>query len=480
MLLKIPLSGAVLGVIIAQVDAKNSKCFSTNTVGEDNYKACCPEQWTSGRGDIDGTMFNYTCGTYAIKTETCLGENVSTAKECAQAIAADPKWNSGFWESDPTDCCVFESITPSRIKDGPPGYLFIQKTRDAVETPDPAVECKDPVEAAKGDAKSKCEIEKNQLVQEGELVREKERVDCQVGKDKSIAAAKSECDSAHENLRTEAKTQLEKAQAQYDTEKNELREKCQNDKEAAAAAAKNQCNADKNELGEKCQSDKETAIAVAVALAKDQCDTDKNQLDEKCQSDKDAAAAAAKDQCNADKNELGEKCQSDKGAAVAAAKNQCDTDKNKLDEKYQSDKEIAIAAAVALAKDQCDTDKNQLRKEGVDNLQQRESQCEARISALEKANGSVDEASKQCETDKSKLLQETTDVKKTCDADKAALLGQIKELEKKVSTGGSKDGETNKDLSTSAQDPNCQYRTNMCDACGHDTFTVNGLEWKKK
>ncbi|KAM0127190.1 hypothetical protein ACHAO1_009672 [Botrytis cinerea] len=404
MLLKSPLRGALLGVIINQVDAQDSKCFSTSAVGEINYDACCSGGETSGKGAINGVVFDYICDKFAAKLGMYPGGTFSTAKNCAQAIAADPKWNSGVWESDEADCSVFESITP--ILSSGKGFLFIRKTPDAPETADLKVECKDLVDTAKGAVESKCATEKNQLVQEGLQEREQERVDCQIEKDKSIAAAKSECDSAHENLRAEAKTQVEKAQVQYDTEKNELREKCQNDKETAVAAA----------------------VATAAATAKDQCDTDKNKLGEKC----------------------------------------------------QSDKETAVAAAVAAAKDQCDTDKNQLRKEGVDNLQQRESQCEARISALEKANGNVDEASKQCETDKNKLLQETTNIKTICDADKAALLGQIEELEKKVSTGGSKDGETNKGLSTSAQDPGCIYRNNMCGGCGHDTFTVEGVEWKKK
>jgi hypothetical protein len=98
MLLKSPLRGALLGIIIAQVDAQNTKCFSNSAVGMANYKSCCPDGQISGEGAIDGVVFKYTCGTFAMVKNDYGDEQegqFSSAKDCAQAVAADPKWNTG-------------------------------------------------------------------------------------------------------------------------------------------------------------------------------------------------------------------------------------------------------------------------------------------------------------------------------------------------------------------------------------------------
>ncbi|KAG4438910.1 hypothetical protein IFR05_005590 [Cadophora sp. M221] len=247
----------------------------------------------------------------------------------------------------------------------------------------------------------------------------------------------------------DSKCTTEKGQLQRDGETQ-----CRTEKDIALANADAQCQKDKDATltngNALCQSDKDAALATANA---------------QCQTEKDIALANADTQCQNDKaatlTNMNALCQQEKDAALTTANSQCAAEKDKLRAEAET--------AAQKAQSQCTTEKDQLRQQA----ETARTQCQnEKDTALTNSNA-------QCNAEKDQLRQQMAEAARQRDTERDGLQKQLKDAQDKAGSGGG-GGFTD---SSSAQDGGCVNNSwnSMCSgSCGHDTFTVGGVEFKRK
>lgn len=195
---------------------------------------------------------------------------------------------------------------------------------------------------------------------------------------------------------------------------------------------------------------------------KELVDAAKREAESKCTTEKDRLQREGETQCRTEKDtaltNANTQCQKDKDAALANANSQCAAEKDKLRAEADTDAQ--------QAQSQCTTEKDQLRQQ-ADTAR---TQCQSeKDTALTNSNS-------QCTTEKDQLRQQLADAARQRDTERDGLQKQLKDAQDKASGGGFTD-------SASAQDSACINNSwnSLCSgSCGHDTFTVGGVEFKRK
>ncbi|KAH7312097.1 hypothetical protein BKA65DRAFT_413212 [Rhexocercosporidium sp. MPI-PUGE-AT-0058] len=202
---------------------------------------------------------------------------------------------------------------------------------------------------------------------------------------------------------------------------------------------------------------------------KELVDAAKREAESKCTTEKDRLQREAETQCRTDKDSAltnaaltnaNAECQKDKDAALANANSQCATEKDKLRTEANTDAQ--------QAQSKCTTEKDQLRQQ-ADTAR---TQCQSeKDTALTNSNS-------QCAAEKEQLRQQLADAARQRDTERDGLQKQLKDAQDKAGASGG--GFTE---SASAQDSACINNSwsSLCSgSCGHDTFTVGGVEFKRK
>ncbi|KAH8765838.1 hypothetical protein BGZ57DRAFT_989930 [Hyaloscypha finlandica] len=183
-----------------------------------------------------------------------------------------------------------------------------------------------------------------------------------------------------------------------------------------------------------------------------------------------------KELVDAAKREAESKSEKDKLRAEAdtdaqRAQSQCTTEKDQLRQQAdtartqcQSEKDTALTNSNS----QCTTEKDQLRQQA----DAARTQCQSeKDTALTNSNS-------QCTTEKDQLRQQLADAARQRDTERDGLQKQLKDAQDKAGASGG--GFTD---SASAQDSACINNSwnSLCSgSCGHDAFTVGGVEFKRK
>lgn len=195
---------------------------------------------------------------------------------------------------------------------------------------------------------------------------------------------------------------------------------------------------------------------------KELVDAAKREAESKCTTEKDRLQREGETQCRTEKDTVltnaNAQCQQDKDAALANANSQCAAEKDKLRAEADTDAQ--------QAQSQCTTEKDQLRQQA--DIARTQCQSE-KDTALTNSNS-------QCTTEKDQLRQQLADAARQRDTERDGLQKQLKDAQDKASGGGFTD-------SASAQDSACINNSwnSLCSgSCGHDTFTVGGVEFKRK
>lgn len=260
---------------------------------------------------------------------------------------------------------------------------------------------------------------------------------------------------------------------QKTTEEPDPEQDCKELVDAAKREAESKCTTEKDRLqreGEtQCRTEKDIALANADAQCQRDKDTTLTNVNAQCQKDKDAALANSNSQCAAEKDKL----RADADANAQKAQSQCTTEKDQLRQQADSARTQCQSekdAALTNANSQCAVEKDQLRQQADT----------ARTQCQSEKDAALTNSNSQCTAEKDQLRQQLADAARQRDTERDGLQKQLKDAQDKAGAGGGTGGFTD---SASAQDGACINNSwsSLCSGgCGHDTFTVGGVEFKRK
>ncbi|KAH6711161.1 hypothetical protein BKA61DRAFT_738009 [Leptodontidium sp. MPI-SDFR-AT-0119] len=261
---------------------------------------------------------------------------------------------------------------------------------------------------------------------------------------------------------------------QKTTEEPDPEQDCKELVDAAKREAESKCTTEKDRLqreGEtQCRTEKDIALTNADAQCQRDKDTTLTNVNAQCQKDKDAALANANSQCAAEKDKL----RADADTNAQKAQSQCTTEKDQLRQQADSARTQCQSekdAALTNANSQCAVEKDQLRQQADT----------ARTQCQSEKDAALTNSNSQCTAEKDQLRQQLADAARQRDTERDGLQKQLKDAQDKAGAGGGTGGGFTD--SASAQDGACINNSwsSLCSGgCGHDTFTVGGVEFKRK